>query len=492
MDEFKKRTVALLDAIKENGKAIANLTVKAVGAVDMEAAECKRLCKQIGLVYHEGLETRVIQFRFTDGTVDRDGDIIKPEGVDLEEFKKEPTILSQHNSRSFPIGKSLKTMYRRKEGDIVGQVLFFDDEIDPTGISEAVFKMVKAGALNTGSIGFSAEPSDIKRPTPEEREELGMGEYGLIFERIKLLEFSIVTIPANPNARQIAAVKAAFSGKALLLIEDLLDGLNEKGVIPHKKYPLADENSVWDAGAEVRKAEVADLKLMCTWFDSENSENKTAYKLPHHKQADKNTVWKGVSAAMNALLGGRGGVDIPEGDRKGVYNHLSKHYKEFDKEPPEFKEAEVVETPPGGEAPKDVTIDVNKETITESANYDVTIYINKTDSILDVKQKFEQVRTLKEEGQSVHVVMYKDDSKITNIVGMTDEQKQALRDFSDELDYIKERLENLLKLADSKGTKAVDEPEEDVQIDSPDDKENDGSALYSLLNKATERMKNKK
>jgi hypothetical protein len=41
---------------------------------------------------------------------------------------------------------------------------------------------------------------------------------------------------------------------------------------------------------------------------------------------------------MGALLGARGGVQIPEGDRRGVYNHLSKHYADFDKEAPDFKE----------------------------------------------------------------------------------------------------------------------------------------------------------
>jgi len=41
---------------------------------------------------------------------------------------------------------------------------------------------------------------------------------------------------------------------------------------------------------------------------------------------------------MAALLGARGGVNIPDADRKGVYNHLAKHYKQFDKEVPEFRE----------------------------------------------------------------------------------------------------------------------------------------------------------
>ena len=48
------------------------------------------------------------------------------------------------------------------------------------------------------------------------------------------------------------------------------------------------------------------------------------------------TVWRGVAAAMAALKGARGGVDISSADRRGVYNHLARHYREFDEEPPEF------------------------------------------------------------------------------------------------------------------------------------------------------------
>lgn len=35
-------------------------------------------------------------------------------------------------------------------------------------------------------------------------------------------------------------------------------------------------------------------------------------------------------------MGDRGGVDIPEGDRKDVSLHLAMQYEEFDEEPPPF------------------------------------------------------------------------------------------------------------------------------------------------------------
>ncbi len=114
--------------------------------------------------------------------------------------------------------------------------------------------------------------------------------------------------------------------------------LAKKGVIPFKETAKAPEAEAWDGAKEVRQAEVSDLKVMCTWFDSENPDTKGSYKLPHHKASGHAVVWRAVAAAMAALLGARGGVQIPDKDRKGVYNHLSKSYKQFDKEPPEFKE----------------------------------------------------------------------------------------------------------------------------------------------------------
>ena len=105
-------------------------------------------------------------------------------------------------------------------------------------------------------------------------------------------------------------------------------------VIPFKATPKAPEDTSWN----YREAdyEVDQLRRACAWYDSEKPDVKASYKLPHH-QPDGRVVWRGVAAAMAALLGARGGVDIPSSDRGGVYNHLVKHYRQFGKEPPEFE-----------------------------------------------------------------------------------------------------------------------------------------------------------
>jgi len=64
-------------------------------------------------------------------------------------------------------------------------------------------------------------------------------------------------------------------------------------------------------------------------------ENFGDLKLPHHNASTSNVVWNGVVAAMAALAGARGGVDMPSEDKSAVYSHLAAHYQDdFDEEPP--------------------------------------------------------------------------------------------------------------------------------------------------------------
>lgn len=107
-----------------------------------------------------------------------------------------------------------------------------------------------------------------------------------------------------------------------------------KGAIPFKSTPLAPKDTTWDGGAQVKAATVDDLKVMCAWVDPDNTDIKTGYKLPHHQATgDHSTVWRGVANAMARL----DQTDLPASDKKAVYNHLAKHYKEFDETPPDAK-----------------------------------------------------------------------------------------------------------------------------------------------------------
>jgi hypothetical protein len=127
-----------------------------------------------------------------------------------------------------------------------------------------------------------------------------------------------------------------------------------KGVVPFKETAKADQGEAWDANAAVERlrkwagvdaenpSDAAWKKYAdgFTWFGGEG--NKLGdFKMPHHdvKNGKLVVVFRGVAAGMAVINGGRGGVNLPSVDKEKVYNHLAKHYKQFDQEPPEMKSA---------------------------------------------------------------------------------------------------------------------------------------------------------
>ena len=95
----------------------------------------------------------------------------------------------------------------------------------------------------------------------------------------------------------------------------------------------------WDAGMMVKRcpADEGHLHAMHAWMDPEGDpESKGSYKFPHHMVGMDGDVMaasvKGCSAGIAVLNGGRGGADIPDSDRRGVYRHLAAHMTDADVE----------------------------------------------------------------------------------------------------------------------------------------------------------------
>jgi HK97 family phage prohead protease len=256
--------------------------------------------------------------------VDRMGEIIDQDGWDLKNFKKNPALLWGHNIREEkpPIGRVEKIWF---EGEGKNKRLMFKAVFDMAdNFAAEVWRKFKDGFLNAFSVGF----------LPVERE-------GNTYTKSELLEISAVSVPANPQA----LVQLRSMGFETLEWEELADIEESKATVPFVSYPPMSEGSGWDgSGAKKRLKDwsgddMSKYKKGFAWYDSENPENLGSYKLPHHDivNGSMQTNWRGVAAAMAALLGARGGVDIPEGERKSVYNHLKNHYKQFDKEVPDFR-----------------------------------------------------------------------------------------------------------------------------------------------------------
>jgi HK97 family phage prohead protease len=134
-----------------------------------------------------------LDFILSDETPDRYGDVIMADGWALDNFKKNPIALFGHSS-SFPIGtwKGLHV----KDGGLRGNL-----QLAPAGTSERIDeirKLVEAGILRAVSVGFVP----IEKKTIDERADGMNGPFKYLKQ--ELVETSLVSIPANPNALAVA------------------------------------------------------------------------------------------------------------------------------------------------------------------------------------------------------------------------------------------------------------------------------------------------
>lgn len=173
--------------------------IEAPRRVEMTADQCKKLCDKVGLRYATGYEGRVIERVTTTESADRYGDIVRAKGIDNTNYRKNPVVLFAHDHGDFPVGKSLKEWIDKNINGWRSWDLYFGDEIDTSGRSDLTFRMVDSGAMPGGSIGFI--PGDAKADhSPEERNAMGLGRYGVEYLTCEKLEHSACSIPANPEA----------------------------------------------------------------------------------------------------------------------------------------------------------------------------------------------------------------------------------------------------------------------------------------------------
>ena len=302
-------------------------------------------------------------------TIDRDNEVVVPKGVMLKDFEKSGQFLWGHNYSLPPLGSD--NWIKADDWGIMAESVYGDTG-DGT-LAEVVWRLVQQGHQKTSSIGFV--PLAWTEPGHNDWEKtitkLGNDwrEFSKVADKVErvitksvLLEHSDVAVPANPDATMVAVAKQ-FTDDAKVLgylgITEPPDAKSEpepgpepaptepqaepanKRAIPysiHGDGPKAARETAWNGPREVAAADVKALRKMCAWEDAEEPSLKSGYKLPHHLAAGKHAVvWRGVTAAMAALLGARGGVDLPSADRRGCYDHLAKHYADFDATPPELR-----------------------------------------------------------------------------------------------------------------------------------------------------------
>lgn len=115
-------------------------------------------------------------------SVDRQGEIVVQEGIDIKNYMNNPVILFGHDYWSLPIGKATEIV--RQAGKTVVRGVFASAEANP--LAQQVRKLYEEGILKAVSIGF-----------------IPLEYNGNQITKSELLELSFVPVPANPEALSV-------------------------------------------------------------------------------------------------------------------------------------------------------------------------------------------------------------------------------------------------------------------------------------------------
>lgn len=131
---------------------------------------------------------RRFTFTVSSPAVDLAGDSIDQNGWDLKAYASNPVVLWSHAAGLTPIGRAVKTWVDGKR--LRSTVEFAPAEI--SAAAEQVRGLVATGFLSACSVGFKPLKFTMSRDPAR--------PFGLDFQKQRLLEWSVCSIPANPEA----------------------------------------------------------------------------------------------------------------------------------------------------------------------------------------------------------------------------------------------------------------------------------------------------
>ncbi len=158
-------------------------------------------------------ERAVVQYVST-RTVDRDREVLVPEGAILDQFLKAPQVLWGHDYSMPPIGKA--EWVKADKNGLKAKTVFAETET-----AEEVWQLVKGGFLKTASVGFMPLERVWKgeqrwRETCDKLNrkwgcDLEREGAEIITTKWVVLEYSMVPVPANIDALVTAVAKGGLA-----------------------------------------------------------------------------------------------------------------------------------------------------------------------------------------------------------------------------------------------------------------------------------------
>jgi HK97 family phage prohead protease len=141
-------------------------------------------------------DVRALRFTISTDAVDREQDKIAIAGWDLKNYKQNPVVLWGHDASRLPIGRAFDV--KVEDGALKASVEFIPQDTPEGGqFAESVYRLARGGFIAATSVGFRPVKWSYTRDAAR-----GADDWfpGIDFEEQELVELSIVTVPANPEA----------------------------------------------------------------------------------------------------------------------------------------------------------------------------------------------------------------------------------------------------------------------------------------------------
>lgn len=153
---------------------------------------------------------RAVMAIISTNSVDRDGEVLIPQGCNWKNYQKNNVVLFGHDYYRLPVGKM--TGLVRDADSITGKIIFAErPEKHPTDeewLPDTLLDLFQQKVLNAFSVGFSIKES---RPaTDKDLQTFGAGCRRVI-SKWELMEVSVVALPCNQDAVALAVSKGLVS-----------------------------------------------------------------------------------------------------------------------------------------------------------------------------------------------------------------------------------------------------------------------------------------
>jgi len=235
------------------------------------------------------------KFVISDETRDRAGEIIKVDGWELDNYRKNPVVLFAHSYYSMPVGKATRVYVEGNK--LIAEGIWASDER-----SQTLRRMYDEGFIKTVSVGFIVKERDEKDDS--------------IITKAELLEFSIVPVPANPSALSLAVEKFG---------EDTVEAMATKGLLDFDTRDIEqdDNDDTQDDDTEVQTYDDTDSTEMQTGDDTDTHDDDQDEQSDEIKsiRSEISEIKESIRA-ISEMLGLSDDDDIDVDDEKSIHKFV--------------------------------------------------------------------------------------------------------------------------------------------------------------------------